>query len=121
MEKKYSHNPAMFKNSPVAFVLAVAAIPLFGLGILLLLWWYLSCKTVKLEVVGNDVVLEEGLLSKRRTEVSMARIRTVQVYQSLLNRMFGVGKISIFTAGDQAEIEASGMPNPHSFRDLIKP
>ena len=109
----------MFKNNPLGFVLAVLLIPL-AVGILILLAWYLQCKSTKLEFIGNDLVLDKGLLSKDRTELNVRSIRTVNVYQSFFNRIFGVGTISIFTAGDEPEIEVKGLPRPHELRELIK-
>ncbi len=115
----YSEHPAMFRNHPFGFILAVLLIPV-AIGILILMWWYLKCRSTKLEFVGRDVVLERGLLSKNRTELSAESVRTVNVYQSLLDRMLGVGRLSIYTAGDEPEIEVLGIPRPHDFRDLIK-
>lgn len=119
MELKYSEHPKMFKSHPLGFVLAVLLVPV-AIGILILLWWFLMCKSTKLEVIGNDIVLTKGLLSKDTTEVDIARIRSVNVYQSFFNRMFGVGDIKIYTAGDEPEIEVSGVPNPNEFRLLVK-
>lgn len=118
MAAKYSEHPAMFKSNPLGFLLAVLLIPL-AIGILILLAWYLKCKSTRLEFVGNNLVLEEGLLSKSRTELNAGSIRTVNVYQSFFNRIFGVGKISIYTAGDTPEMEVGGLPRPHDLRDLI--
>ncbi len=109
----------MFRNNPLGFVLAILLIPV-AVGIIILLAWYVKCKGTKLEFVGNDLVLEEGLLSKSRTEVNVDSIRTVKVYQTFFNRIFGVGKISVYTAGDDAEMEVAGIPRPHDLSDLIK-
>lgn len=119
METAYSEHPSMFRNNLVGFILAVLLIPV-AVGILILLWWYLKCKSTKLEYAGNDLILEKGLLSKDRTELNVGRIRTVNVYQSFFNRIFGVGRISIYTAGDEPEINVAGLPRPHDLRDLIK-
>jgi len=119
MNIKYSENPAMFKNKPFGFVLAILLVPL-AIGIIILLSWYLQCKSTKLEFIGQDLILEKGLLSKDNTELNVSSIRTIKVYQSFFNRIFGVGKISIYTAGDIPEIEVAGIPRPHDLRDLIK-
>lgn len=119
METKYSEHPVMFKNNPLGFVLAILLIPA-AVGILIFLVWYLKCKSTKLEFTGNDLILEKGLLSKDHTELNVGSIRTVKVYQSFFNRIFGVGKISVFTAGDTPEIEVAGLPRPHDLRDLVK-
>lgn len=119
MEAKYSENPAMFRNNPLLFILAVLLIPVV-VGLVILLVWYLQCRSTKLEFAGNDLVLEKGLLSKARTELDARGIRTVKVYQSFFDRVFGVGRISVFTAGDTPEIEVAGLPRPNDLRELIK-
>ncbi len=119
MQTKYSEHPAMFRNNPLGFLLAVLLIPV-AIGIIILMVWYLKCKSIRLDFIGDDLILERGLLSKDRTELDVHRIRTVNVYQSFFNRIFGVGRISIYTAGDEPEIDVSGLPNPHDLRELIK-
>jgi len=120
MSDYYSEHPVMFKNNPLGFIVCLLLIPAFGVGLLILLWWYLQCKGAKLSVNENDVLYEEGLLSKHRVEFRIAGIRTVRVKQSFLNRIFGVGSIHIYTAGDNPELIATGMPDPNRVRELIK-
>lgn len=117
---KYSANPVMFRNNPIGFLFAIILIPAFGLGVLILLWWFLQCKSTRLSVSGNEVLFEKGLLSKERSEVNISSIRTIRVKQSFFNRIFGVGTVEIYTAGDNAEFIAKGLPNPNEVRELIK-
>jgi len=116
----YKENPAMFKSNPMGFILAVILIAAFGVGLLILAYWYLKTKATLLQISDGDVLLERGLLSKRRTELSVNQIRTVTVVQSVFNRMFGVGTIEIYTSGDDPEFVVKGMPNPDVVRDYIK-
>jgi uncharacterized membrane protein YdbT with pleckstrin-like domain len=109
----------MFRGNPLGFVIAVLLIAA-GVGILILAWWYLDCRTTKLQADRSSVTLERGILSKERIELDIDNIRAVKVYQSLFNRIFSVGRISIFTSGDAPEIEIKGMPLPHRFSDLVK-
>ncbi|MFN2328106.1 MAG: PH domain-containing protein [Chromatocurvus sp.] len=119
MKELYAEHPAMFKNNPLGFILAVLLIPV-AVGVIILLWWYLQVKSSKLTVFENEILFEKGLLSKERSEVNIGIVRTVRVKQSFFNRIFGVGTISIFTAGDNPEIVAKGMPDPNRIRELIK-
>ena len=116
----YSNNPSMFKNAPVLFIVYVGLIAAFGIGIILLLIWYLQTKSTKLTITNKDILLEKGLLSKDRSEVSIKSIRTGKVKQSFFNRILGVGAIELYTAGDLPEIEVKGMPDPNKVRDIIK-
>lgn len=119
MTSQYAEHPAMFRNKPLGFILAVLLVPV-AIGILILMVWYLRCKSTKLEINGNEVILETGLMSKERTELSVSGIRTVKINQSFFNRLFKVGTVAIYTAGDNPEIQAAGMPRPEVFRELVK-
>jgi len=116
----YDANPAMFKSNPLGFILAVLLIPAFGLGILILLYWYIQTKSVRLRISGDDIELERGLLSKSRTDLDLRKIRSVHVNQSLLQRMFGVGNMEVYTTGDEPEFTLTGMPDPNDVRNYIK-
>lgn len=116
----YDENPSMFKNEPISFIISIVLIAAFGLGLLLLLVWYLRVKSTRLIVTSGNVTLERGLLSKERSEVSLESIRTVKVKQSFFNRIFGVGAIELYTAGDTPEITVKGMPDPNKIREIVK-
>jgi uncharacterized membrane protein YdbT with pleckstrin-like domain len=85
-----------------------------------LLIWYVHTKSTKLSITDNDILLERGLLSKERREVAIGKVRTVNVKQTFLNRILGVGEISIFTAGDLPEIVVKGLPDTNKIREIIK-
>jgi uncharacterized membrane protein YdbT with pleckstrin-like domain len=115
----YESNPPMFRNSPFLFILSILLIAVFGIGILILLVWYVSRKAQKLTITTEDLLYEKGLLSKSHSELRLTSIRSVRVNQTLFQRIFGTGDVDIFTAGDAPEITANGMPDPNEIRELI--
>ena len=119
MSTLYSEHPKMFKNHPLLFILSILMIPVFGLGLLILLIWYLSTKASKLEVDESRIKHEKGLLSKERRALSMSSVRTVRTHQSFADRIFGVGKVEVYSAGDVPEIVIRGIPNPNHIRELV--
>ena len=136
----YSENPKMPRNRPFMFIFIiilniaglVAAIRLdqqsfqiIGLVVWLgtvisLLIWYIKIKSTKVSVTNNDILVERGLLRKNRKELAIDKIRTVEVDQDFIDRIFGVGMIKVFTAGDLPEIIVPGLPDPNKIRDLVK-
>ncbi len=120
MSDLYSEHPVMFRNSPIMFIICLLLIPVFGIGLICFLIWFLQNKASKLSVNENEILFEKGLLSKERSEVNISSVRTTKVKQSFFNRIFGVGAIEIYTAGDTPEFVATGMPDPNKIRDLIK-
>lgn len=136
----YESNPSMFRNHPFLFLfwLVVIAVGIAGIvlaptgdyrmagvavmfvGIIALFIWFVQCKSVQLTVTARDVSLRRGILSKSSIELNLDSIRSVNVHQSLFQRMFGVGSVAIYTAGDVPEIAASGMPDPGRLRALLR-
>jgi len=65
-------------------------------------------------------MLERGLLSKSYRELIVHDIRSVEIDQSLLARMVGIGDLTISTAARvDADEEIEGIPNPKAVCDLI--
>ncbi len=118
-EVLYEEHPSLIRTHPVGTVVAIILIPV-GIGILILLYWYLTMKADKLTIKEDEVIWTHGLLNKHYVEINMSSIRTTRVEQSLLQRMLNAGKLEIYTAGDQPELTVNGMPNPDKIREVIK-
>ena len=115
----YEAHPAMFRAHPMWFVLCVVLIPVFGIGILLLIYWYILTRATALSVTEHEIMYERGILSKDRTSVSLRHVRAVNVSQGFVNRILGVGTVEISTAGDEPEFTIKDLPDPHTIREAI--
>lgn len=63
---------------------------------------------------------QTGALNLRETEVMLYRIRDIQLYQPLLERIFGLGTIVIYSADrDQAVMQLKAIQNPLTVKELI--
>ena len=135
----YSENPKMARKRPFLFILTI----IFNVGCLvaairlgqqnyqiasLVLWlvstiffliWYLRIKSKKVTVTNYNITLEQGLLRKNRKQVDIDKVKNVEVDQSFIHRIFGVGYIKVYTTGDQPEFEVGGLPNPNKIWDLV--
>jgi uncharacterized membrane protein YdbT with pleckstrin-like domain len=85
-----------------------------------LIYWYLESVANKVTVDEGQLLYERGIFSKDRIEIQLSSIRTVKIYQSLVNRIFGVGTISVYASGDVPEIVLEGFPNPSLLRESLK-
>ena len=110
----YDENPAMFRAHPLLFTVLLLSV----VGILAIAVWWVMHKGERLALSEREVLLERGLLSKQRTEVALGSIRSVRITQSLGQRLFDVGHVEMFSAGDVAEIAIKNMPRPGRIRAL---
>ena len=73
-----------------------------------------------LRVYEDRVSLEKGVLSKNFTELFIKDIRTINIKQGIVQRIFRIGDVMIATAGTSGyEHFAYGLPDPRRIRDLI--
>ncbi len=116
----YEAHPAMFRNHPFGFIFCVLLIAAFGLGLIVFLVWWFKCLGTTLTVTEQKTTLRTGLLAKNLNEVFHSDVRSIQVNQRFLQRIFGVGSIGISSAGQSSiEIVATGIPDPGRVRELI--
>lgn len=90
-----------------------------GIGVLILVAMQLRAMGEKIVVDEDTLMVERGILSKDRTEMSLSGVRSVNVRQSFYERIVGIGTISIYTTGDEPEATISGIGSPHRIREFV--
>jgi len=82
---------------------------------------WLRQRATRLIVTTRRTVLREGILDKRTNEIRHSDVRNVQVQQSLVQRMFGVGTLELSSSGQSdVEIAIKGIPDPQAIASLIR-
>ncbi len=104
---------AFFRSRPFTFIFTMGGF-MFGA-----LYWYLLAKSEKISFSDNRIIYSQGLLSKNDIECDLSRVSSVQVRQSVGQRIFGAGDVIVNTAGDRPEIEALGFANPNEIKKAI--
>lgn len=118
-ETLYESHPAMFGNHPVWFTVSVL-LSLVGVGLLILIPWWFQSRGVKLTITNERTRLRKGFFSKHTSAVFHDNVRNIQVGQTFLQRVMGVGYLGIASAGHAGmEIEVQGIPDPERAKALI--
>ena len=116
----YTSHTLMFRDNPFRFVFYCLLIPVFGIGLLLLLSWWLDCLGTTLTVTNLRSILRRGVFSKFITDVLHQDVRNVQIKQRFLQRIFDVGYVGVSSSAQSGlEIEVYGIPFPDHIRQLI--
>lgn len=86
---------------------ALAMLAMFSLGSLLVaLWFYLVWKNFSFEITEDTFDIKSGVIRKQRREIPLHRIQNVDVSRSIFQRILGIAKINLETAGGKTS-EAS--------------
>jgi uncharacterized membrane protein YdbT with pleckstrin-like domain len=91
-------------------------------SLLVLLWpikRHLQRQTVKLTLAGDKLRYETGLTSKSMRLIQLPKVQDVRVLQSFGQRMFGVGDISIETAGENSRLVVENLDRPRQLAEQI--
>lgn len=73
-----------------------------------------------LRIFPDRITLERGLFSKCYQDFNPQDIRSIDIDQSLLQRMVGIGSITISTSATvEASEQIKSIPDPKAVRDLI--
>jgi uncharacterized membrane protein YdbT with pleckstrin-like domain len=97
--------------------------PYLPLASLLVLLWpikrHLQRQTVKLTIAGDKLRYETGLTSKSIRIIQLPKVQDVRVIQSLWQRIFHVGDISIETAGENSRLVVENLDGPRELAEQI--
>ncbi len=89
---------------------------------LLLLWplmGWIKRSMKKATVAGDRLRYETGFTSKSTRTIQLSKVQDVRVDQSLTQRMFGVGNISIETAGESSRLTLVNIDSPQTLADEL--
>jgi uncharacterized membrane protein YdbT with pleckstrin-like domain len=76
---------------------------------------------IMLIVKNDEVALENGFIGRHSVEISSMDINTIEVRQSIMQRVLNVGDIRIASAGTSGyEITAPGLAAPYDIRNEIQ-
>jgi len=99
-----------------------AVITAFALG-WFCVWWLSAHFWVKLIVTNKRSIRQEGIIKRHTTEVLHDHIRSVDIRQTLLHRVLGVGNLDIDSAGQSGdrdiEIQMHLIPRPYEVKKII--
>ena len=96
-------------------VLGVLLIPLYGIGLILLIMAFVRYKTTELAFTNKRVIAKFGFISRQTIELYIPKVESIQVHQGILGRIFNYGSLIISGAGNpQAPIP--GISDPMAFR-----
>jgi uncharacterized membrane protein YdbT with pleckstrin-like domain len=96
-------------------VAGVILLPLFGLGLLVLIGVWIRYSSTELAITNKRVVAKFGFIRRSTVEIGVRKIETIQIHQSLWGRLFNFGSIIMAGSGNpQAPIP--GISNPMEFR-----
>lgn len=104
----------------MAWLAYLSLVPsVFGAG-WLIKWWIGAYLWIRITISNKRTVRHEGIIRRHSTEVLHDHVRSVDIRQNFVQRLFNTGYIGIDSAGqDDIEIEIRDIPGPYRIKKII--
>lgn len=99
----YNFSIKLFGLDLISEILMAFLLALLIIGIPSFIWFYLRYKAMSHIIARNEIVINEGVINKKRTVIPFVQIQDIYVRKPLLYRLVGISRIEIQTAGDVPE------------------
>ena len=80
---------------------------------------HISLLSTKLTIDGDNVHVDSGILTKERRSMPLRKLGDVHVEQSIMQRMMGLGDLSISAAGESTRHTIANIDSPQEVCDKI--
>jgi uncharacterized membrane protein YdbT with pleckstrin-like domain len=101
-------------------ILSVMLLSLGVIGFVILVIWRVRVINTRLTITNERVRFRTGIFSKKIREIFLSDIRSVEINQRFMQRIFSTGRIEISSAAtSEAEIAIDGLPNPYGVKNFI--
>jgi uncharacterized membrane protein YdbT with pleckstrin-like domain len=101
------------------YIPGIILLPVFGIGLLLLLSAWIQTVTTELAVTTKRVISKRGLISRQTVELNLAKVEAIGVDQSIFGRMFGYGTVIVVGTGGTKE-PFKFIAEPLEFRRVVQ-
>jgi len=105
--------------------LTLGASIVFGIfaaaSLISMILWLLRTRFESLTITNERTIWARGILDRETSEVQHDDIRNIQIKENFIDRILGVGRIAISSAGqDDMEIDVHGVPRPTAVGDTVR-
>lgn len=96
---------------------AMVAFALFAIPGLVLSWMFF-----RYTIDETELYIESGVLARRKRSIPIERVQNVNIHQSFLQRLLGIAKVQVETAGGQASegvLEFVSLSEANSIKEYV--
>lgn len=107
-------------NYLVWFIVGILTL-IYLIGLIIIIWIFIDRQSKKYTITNRRIIVRRGIIAKNTDEVEIKDIKSINVRQGVIGRMFNYGDILIGSAGHAGiEINMPGVDKPHEVKELIR-
>jgi len=79
----------------------------------------LAWKRKKYQLTNQRVIIQKGIIRRKRSYIHYTKIQDIDIYQGLVDRLLSAGDIEIYGGHEHTNIILEDIPNPREVEDMI--
>jgi hypothetical protein len=96
------------------YIVSVILIPLFGIGLIMLLVVFLKLKYTIYTLTDQRIIIQTGIFSRSIESIELYRIKDIKLNASFTQRIVGIGNIMMVSSDKSTpSISLCGFSNPN--------
>jgi membrane protein YdbS with pleckstrin-like domain len=90
-------------------------------GVVLLIGVYIKWKSTHYKLTNQRLFIRSGFISRSLEEIQLYRVKDVAFHQSILDRVLGIGSITVLSSDESApRVTLIGIEEPETFKEEIR-
>ena len=107
------------KQHWIVFLPGIILLPVWGLGLPILILRAITRETSEFAVTSKKVVIKVGWISRKTIEMNLSKIESIDVDQGIFGRIFGYGTIVVVGTGASRQ-RFKTIASPLEFRRTVQ-
>lgn len=104
---------------PLTSYLAIGFFVIILVIVIYIIWQLVSWYSVEYTLTETKIIIKSGILSTKKNYMPYATIQDINTSQNILEKIFNVGSVSVFSAYDNNLLELSNISNPSEVEEII--
>lgn len=89
------------------------------LGLVRVAMRHMRLQLTRLSLEGTSLKFQDGVLSKSTRMLNLAKVQDVRVDQGIIDRLLGIGTLTLETAGETGRLAMPNVDRPHDIAQRI--
>ena len=104
---------------PITRYTSIALFVVILIIILYMIWQIIGWNAKEYILTDSKIIVKSGVILTRKNYMPYSTIQDVNTSQNILERLFNVGSVSVFSAYDNNQISIENVSNPSEVEEII--
>lgn len=104
---------------PLTRYAAIAFFVIILVIVTYIIWQTISWYSIEYTLTDSRIIVKTGVISTKKNYMPYSTIQDINTSQNIIERIFQIGTVSVFSAYDNNQLELKNISNPSEIEDMI--